>query len=347
MPTRASAVRILTESDLRRCVDLDLESIDVVEGAFTALAEKAVDMPPIQHLSVAEPPSPGAPAVHLGDVDVKSAFIPGLDHVAVKIATGFFGNAALGLPSGNGLMVLLETQTGRCAAVLLDNGYLTDVRTAAAGAVAARYLAPARSMGSGAGYTVGVLGTGRQAELQMRALHRVRPFARLLVHGRNPTHARGLVDRLASHLKDVEIHVVDGVAEVLRCSRVVVTTTASTRPLITADMLPNGPLHITAMGSDLPGKQELDPEILRRADLCVFDRESQCARLGELQHVAAARRAELSSCELGELTAGRRVGRGASQGLTVCDLTGTGVQDTAMAVHALARAQAAGLGTVL
>lgn len=342
----AATVHILTEKDLRRCVALDRRTVDVIESAFSALAEKAVDMPPIQHISVAEPESNTTSGGHLGDVDIKSAFIPGLPYLAVKIATGFFGNAALGLPSGSGLMVLLDTRTGRCGAVLLDNGYLTDVRTAAAGAVAARYLAPPVEATGDSGYTVGVLGTGRQAELQMRALHLVRPFERLLIHGRNPSHARHLASLLAPQLGGIDIRVVADIGEVVRSSRVVTTTTASTEPLITADMLPDGPLHITAMGSDLPGKQELDPAILLRADLCVFDRRSQCARLGELQHVPEARRHELLSCELGELTSGLRAGRAADHKLTVCDLTGTGAQDTAVAVHALTLARTAGLGSL-
>ncbi len=124
-------MKILTEAELRRIVPLDLEAIACVEDAFHALATKAVVMPPILRLDMPE---------QRAEVDVKTAYVPGLDGFAIKISPGFFNNPAIGLPSTNGLMVLFSTKTGLVQAVLLDNGYLTDVRTAAAGAVAARHL---------------------------------------------------------------------------------------------------------------------------------------------------------------------------------------------------------------
>ena len=142
---------VLTEAELRRCVTLDLEAVDIVERAFAALAEGGVVMPPILSMPIAE---------RHGEVDVKTAYVPGLDGFAIKVSPGFFDNPKSGLPSLNGLMVLLDAETGIVKAVLLDNGYLTDVRTAAAGAVAARHLAPRRVR------TAGVLGAGVQAELQ-------------------------------------------------------------------------------------------------------------------------------------------------------------------------------------
>ncbi len=331
---RISSVRILTERQLRRCVDLDAEALEVIDDAFTWLAERPVDMPPVQHISVIGDAASGP----VGDVDIKSAFVPGLDRFAIKIASGFFGNTSLGLPTGSGLMVVLDTDTGLCRAVLLDNGYLTDLRTALAGGVAARHLAPDDVE------VAGVLGTGRQAELQARALHLVRPFSRLLIHGRTPAHASRLADRLRKKLDDVTLELVSSPREVIRRSRCVVTTTAAHEPLVRAEWLHPG-LHITAMGSDLPGKQELAPETLLRADLCVFDRRAQCERLGELQHVAEDRRAELAWCELGEVTSGAHAGRIDASAVTVCDLTGTGVQDTAIASHVLEKAEALGFGS--
>ena len=122
---------VLTEPDLRQIVRLDDSVVACVEDAFAALATKAVVMPPILRLDIAE---------HRGEVDVKTAYVPGLDGFAIKVSPGFFDNPKLGLPSLNGLMVLLSATTGLVEALLLDNGYLTDVRTAAAGAVAARHL---------------------------------------------------------------------------------------------------------------------------------------------------------------------------------------------------------------
>ena len=161
-------VRILTEADLRRAVPLDLATIDVVECAFAALATGKVVMPPILSMEIAEAN---------GEVDVKTAYIPGFDGFAIKVSPGFFDNPGIGLPSLNGLMILFSARTGLVEALLMDNGYLTDVRTAAAGAVAARHLA-------GEVRTAGVIGTGVQARLQMEAAHLVRPFERVLVWGR-------------------------------------------------------------------------------------------------------------------------------------------------------------------
>lgn len=329
----AAPVRMLTETELRQCVDIDLSSLVVVEEAFTWLAERSVDMPPVQHLSISE----GIDGGPLGDVDIKSAFVPGLDRFAIKIASGFFGNVAMGLASGSGLMVVLDATTGHCGAVLLDNGYLTDVRTALAGAVAAKHLAPSTV------HVAGILGTGRQAELQARALFLVRPFRRLRIYGRTAHRALDLAQRLAESLEGVQIEVMATARDVVEGCRCLITTTASREPLVRREWVQPG-THITAMGSDLPGKQELEASILLGADLCVWDRRAQCVRLGELQHVPEADRGGLTSCELGEITSGSRRGRTDDGHITVCDLTGTGVQDTAIAVYALGQAEAKELG---
>ena len=118
-------VVILTERDLRGCVALDLAVVDAIEDGFRALATRPVAMPPILRLDIPE---------HNGEVDVKTAYVPGLDSFAIKVSPGFFDNPKLGLPSLNGLMILFSARTGLVEALLLDNGYLTDIRTAAAGA---------------------------------------------------------------------------------------------------------------------------------------------------------------------------------------------------------------------
>ena len=169
-------VLVLTESELRACVGFDAESLRTIEDAFTWLSEGKVEMPPVMHIEVPE---------HHGDVDIKSACVRGLDHLAVKVASGFFDNPKLGLPSGGAMVVVLNAKTGFCEAVMLDNAYLTDLRTGLAGAVAARYLAPETVR------TVGVLGSGAQARYQVRALRLVRDFERVLVSARARSSARG------------------------------------------------------------------------------------------------------------------------------------------------------------
>ena len=125
-------IRVLIEEEIRKCVAMDEEALDEVAKGFTKLAAGEVTLPPIMRINV--------PEKH-GEVDVKSAYIHGLDSFAIKLAAGFHDNRLLGLPTGSGMMVLVSAETGRPVAVLLDNGYLTDVRTGIAGAIAARYLA--------------------------------------------------------------------------------------------------------------------------------------------------------------------------------------------------------------
>ena len=322
-------VLVLTESELRDCVGFDADCLRTIEDAFTWLCEGKVAMPPVMHIEVAE---------HHGDIDIKSACVRGLDHLAVKVASGFFENPKRGLPSGGAMVVVLNAKTGFCEAVMLDNAYLTDLRTGLAGAVAARHLAPEVVR------TVGVLGSGAQARYQVRALRLVRDFERVLVSARDAGRTAAYIAEMSESLG---LPVEAAPAETLvRESDVVITTTPARAPLVDAAWLHPG-LHITAMGSDLPGKQELDPEILRRADRLVCDRREQCLAMGELQHAAELLEGKNAPVELGEVTSGRTPGRQSAEEITVCDLTGTGVQDTAIACLALTRARVRGAGTLI
>lgn len=321
-------ILILTEADLRASIALGDDVLRVVEDAFAALAGGTVIMPPILSMDI--------PDLH-AEVDVKTAYIPGFDGFAVKVSPGFFGNPALGLPSLNGLMVLLNAQTGQVDAVLLDNGYLTDIRTAAAGGVAAGHMAPKTVT------TAGVIGTGAQARLQIEAARLVRPFQRVLVWGRDRDRATACADDLSSRL-GVAAEAVDEPEQVVRESQLVVTATPAREPIIMADWLhPN--LHVTCMGSDQAGKTEIAPEALVAADLYVCDRVSQCELLGELR---GAREAgllrDVVPPELGGIIAGAHAGRTDEAQVTICDLTGTGAQDTAIATAALKAARASDRG---
>ncbi|GLQ04825.1 cyclodeaminase [Sneathiella chinensis] len=322
------SIRILTEEMLRACVPLDRQAISLVGNAFSALSGGAVVMPPVLSMNL--------PEVH-GEVDIKTAYIPGFNEFAIKVSPGFFDNPALGLPSLNGLMVVLSARTGIVEAVLLDNGYLTNVRTAAAGGVAADCLAPKVVQ------TAGVIGTGVQARLQMKAAHLVRSFERVIVWGRD----RGKAEQCARDLQQdlgIPAEVSDSAADLVARCQLVVTTTPATEPVLQANWLHPG-LHITAMGSDQSGKNELDPDILARADLYVCDNQRQCETLGELRTAQAAGYLVGSSLpELGAIVRGAVSGRVSEEAVTVCDLTGTGAQDTAIAAHALAQAAKADQG---
>jgi len=324
-----ATIKILTEKDLRDCVHLDDEAVACVESCFRALASENIVMPPILRLDIPE---------HNGEVDVKTAYVPGFDSFAIKISPGFFDNPKLGLPSVNGLMVLFSARTGLVEALLLDNGYLTDVRTAAAGAVAAEWLARSDAR------RAGILGAGVQARLQLKALTLVRGIAEARVWAREAARAEAFATEMSAAL-GIPVTACASAEEAVRASDIVVTTTPSTTPLVQADWLGAGQ-HVTAMGSDAEHKNELAPEVVVRVDRFVCDRQSQSARLGELHHAIEAGlvAADAAVPELGQVIAGQAEGRRSDSDITVCDLTGTGVQDTAIATFARQRAVAAGLG---
>ncbi len=325
-------VHILVEAEIRSCVSLDDEAMTAVARGFTCLAEGKATLPPIIRIDIPE---------NRGEVDIKSAYIHGLDRFAIKVASGFLDNPLLGLPYGSGMMVIMSARTGFLEALLLDNGYLTDLRTGIAGAIAARYLAPEKID------TAGVIGSGTQARYQIKALKLERDFRRLLVYGIVPEQVDRYVQEIQSEL-GVEVMKADHPEQVIRHSDFVVTATPSRDPYLKAEWLHPG-MHITCMGADAEHKQEVYPEVFGRADRIVCDRKSQCFRLGELHHALEAGVIALEDeiYELGELTAGRLPGRQSDDQITVCDLTGVGVQDTAIALLAFERALGKGLGIAI
>ncbi len=322
---------ILTEADLRRLVKLDLDAVACVENAFRALATEEVAMPPILRLDIPE---------HRGEVDVKTAYVPGIDAFAIKISPGFFDNPALGLPSTNGLMVLLSAKTGVTEALLIDNGYLTDIRTAAAGAVAAKHLSRPDAA------CAAIFGAGMQAKLQLEALKLVRPITQARIWARDIAKAETVAGELRERL-GIDVRAEPDAAAAAAGADVIVTTTPASEPLIHAGFVSAGQ-HITAMGSDAEHKNEIAPAVIRMADLYVADSARQTRRLGELHHAidAALMAADAEVTELGQIIAGRKPGRRTASDITLADLTGTGVQDTAIATLARDRARAAGAGTI-
>ncbi|WP_310620688.1 cyclodeaminase [Flexibacterium corallicola] len=319
-----SEIKILSETELRRAIALDRDTVACIENAFHLLATKDVVMPPILSFHVPD---------HNGEVDVKTAYVPGIDSFAIKMSLGFFDNPKIGLPSLNGLMTLFDAKTGRVKALLLDNGYLTDIRTAAAGAVAAKHLSRANSEAAG------ILGSGMQARLQLEALTLVRNIKRAVIWGRD-------ADKTAQCAHDctnrLGIEVITGsIDQVMEQADIVVTTTPSQKPLITSKMIAPGQ-HITTMGSDTELKAELAPCVIPATTLFVCDRLSQSIKLGELRSAIKAGTVTKTTnyVELGEIIAGQKQGRRSAEDITVCDLTGTGVQDTAIATLAETRATA-------
>jgi ornithine cyclodeaminase len=314
-------IPIFDEQQIRRAIAA-ADAIAAVRRAFEADGRGDTVVPAVINLAI-----PGVD----GEFHVKTAYVAGTPHVAVKVASGFYDNPTRGLPTGSGMMMLFDASTGMPAALLLDNGYLTDVRTGAAGAVAAEVLARAPVR------TVGVIGSGVQARQQALCLHQVRPFDRLVAWSIDREGLASYVIEMRERL-GIDATVAPGPEAVARDADVLVTCTPSRAPIVSADWLRPG-MHITSLGSDGPGKQELDPRCLARADLVVCDRLAQCARLGELQHALAAglmREADVHA-ELGQVVAGKKPGRTSDQQITIADLTGVGFQDTAIASLAYQR----------
>jgi ornithine cyclodeaminase len=287
-----------------------IDPLPLIEEGFVAYSEGRAVVPPVGEMIFDRPP---------GDVHIKYGYIRGDDHYVIKIASGFYDNPKIGLPSGNGMMLLFSQKTGELECLLLDEGYLTNLRTAAAGAVAAKYLARQDLR------TVGILGAGIQGRMQLEYLRRVRDFEEALVWGLNEV-------ELAAYRDDMEpqgfrIRTTLSAEEVAATARLIVTCTPSTRPLLRADWIQPG-THITAVGSDTPEKQELDPGILAKASRVVVDSLSQSELRGEVfKAVQAGVLQREALVELGRVVAEPQYRRTSAEEITVADLTGVAVQD--------------------
>lgn len=291
-----------------------LDLVELMEQGFVAYSEGRAVVPPVGELIFEDPP---------GETHIKYGYIRGGDYYVIKIASGFYENSKLGLPSGQGLMLLFSQKTGFLETVLLDEGHLTDVRTAAAGAVAAKHLAPSDVE------RIGILGGGVQARLQLQHLLPLTPCRRVLVWMRDREASERYRQDLA--YSGVEIEFADEPEKIAQECNLIVTTTPSKQPLLRADLIRPG-THITAMGSDTEDKLELEPEILANADVVVSDSLPQSESRGEIfQAVKAGALNRDSVVELGAVIAGSAKGRVDDQQVTVCDLTGVAVQDLMIA----------------
>lgn len=313
-------MKLYQRDEIEAVVGIDDAALRQVEAGFAALGRGEVVQPPILSMAMEEFNS---------EVDVKTAHIKGWERYAIKVSSGAFDNPKRGLPSLSGLMMLFSAETGRVEAVLFDEGYLTMVRTALAGAIAAKHLSREDSR------RVGVIGAGEQARRQVEALRLVRNVDTLDVWARRREAAEAYAEEMRS--QGLTVTVRDSVHTACQQADIIVTATPSREPLLNAGDLPEG-VHVTAMGSDSPDKRELDESVLARADAFVCDSRAQSEQNGELKVFAnAGREPPFQVYELGRvIERGDRL-RNSEATITVCDLTGTGVQDTAIANFALAR----------
>lgn len=289
-----------------------LQKVDVVEAmteGFRQYSNGNSVVPPVGELLFENPP---------GDVHIKYGYIKNDAFYVIKIASGFYENNNLGLPSSQGMMLLFNQKTGQTVSVLLDEGYLTDVRTAAAGAVAAKYFAPKKIE------AIGILGTGIQAKMQLQYLQKTSPCKKVWVWGPTTENVAKFKKELES---DFQIHIAASPSEVAEHCNLIVTTTPSEVPLLKADDIRPG-THITAVGSDTSDKQELDSAILQKADIVIADSIPQSKSRGEIYQAVSKNYISIDKIkELGNAIQNTVLQRINDEQITIVDLTGVAVQD--------------------
>jgi alanine dehydrogenase len=300
-------MQYFTDTDM----GLDIGQVNMaVESAFADHGRGLVQMPPKIYITLPD-----------GDFRTMPAYLPSLAIAGVKIVNVHPDNPAKGLPTVMALTVILDIATGQPMAVI-NATRLTDMRTGAAGAVAAKYLSAEKEI------VLGVIGTGKQAEAQVTAISRELKIRQIKIWGRTPEHIRKFADRfmefpcLASSLENT-----------CDCD-VLVTTTPSRSPIVRSDWIHEG-THINAIGADAPGKEELEPALLRRAQVFVDD-PAQAIHSGEINVPISNgiyRAADIAGT-LGEIVIGKKK-RADSDTITIFDSTGLAIQDLAIAKIAM------------
>lgn len=285
-----------------------LDLIPEIEKGFQDYSEGLVTVPPI-----------GEMILDKGEVHIKYGYIEGGEFYVIKIASGFYGNPELGLSSGNGLMLLFSQNTGELKCALLDEGHLTNIRTAIAGAIVAKHLAPEKVE------KIGIVGAGLQGRLQLRYLRDIMACRNVMVWGISK-------EELEQYKADMEqegfrVETCVDTEPIQKECNLIVTSTPSKKPLLSAEHVQKG-THITAMGSDTTEKQELDSLILKNADLVVADSIEQCMERGEIfKAIGAGVFNKDRVVELGNVISGADQGRISQDQVSVADLTGVAVQD--------------------
>ncbi len=299
----------------------EIQPIKEIEEGFIAYSEGKTEIPPVGEMIFKKPP---------GDVHIKYGYIVDDDYYVIKIASGFFESPQSSRYTSDGLLLLFKKGTGELVCSLLDECYLTQVRTAAAGAVVAKYLAPKHVK------CVGIVGAGTQGRMQLEFLESIIDCKDVMVWGVNQK-------ELDEYREDMEpggynVRTTLKAEDIAAHCNLIVTATPSKSPLLSTDLIRQG-THITAMGSDTPEKHELDPRILQKADIIVADSISQCLLRGEIHQALKAGLLEKERViELGNVIVNPDLQRTSEEQTTIADLTGVAVQDvqiTKAVYHAL------------
>ena len=287
----------------------NIDVVTAIEKGFIQYSNGKTVVPPVAELLFENPP---------GDVHIKYGYIKNDEYYVIKIASGFYENPKLGIASSQGMMLLFNQKTGELTAILLDEGYLTNIRTAAAGALVAKYFAPKKIK------AIGIIGTGIQGRLQLQYLQKNTPCKRVWIWDINPEFAKKYKEELKS---DFDIHIAENTAEVAQNCNLIVTTTPAENPLLFAKDIQKG-THITAVGSDISDKQELESEILKKADIVIADSIPQSKSRGEIYRAIKNGAISYDNVkELGTAIQNKSLCRTDENQITVTDLTGVAVQD--------------------
>lgn len=327
--TTSPSTLILARNDVEALLDMP-SCIAAVEDAFRSLATGKTDRPGVLEAHVAE-----------GSFHVKTASRTGRPaRFAAKLNANFPSNRArFDLPTIQGIIALFDAECGRVLAVM-DSIAITILRTAAATAVAARYLARPDAR------VVTICGCGAQSRAQLRALASVRALKEVRAYDLDRSRAEGFAKDMVRELA-VDVSVARDLRAALATSDICVTCTPARGAFIHRDDIAPG-TFIAAVGADSSAKQEIDPTLLAHATV-VVDLLEQCAAIGDLHHAldaGAMARADVYA-ELGELAAGSKPGRTTSDEITIFDSTGTAIQDIAAAVLVYERATASGRGVLV
>ena len=310
---------LLNLDEIKGLVDIP-QLIEDIEAGFVMYSEGRVSVPPVGFLHFDDPP---------GDVHIKYGYVTGDDYWVVKIATGFYNNPDLGLSPSNGVILVFSQKTGALDLILVDECWLTDIRTAAAGAAAAKHFAP-KTVNH-----IGIVGTGVQAGMQLEMLRHVVDCKSCIIWGRNIDKAQSLADDLQTRdsIREwgLKIQTTRDMDFLTSQWRLIVTTTSAKSPLIMADQVQKG-THITAMGSDDLGKQELDAALLAKADILVADSISQCVHHGECCHAVNSKLVEEDAIlEFGNVIKDKNLSRTNDDQISIMDSTGVAIQDIQVA----------------
>ncbi len=288
--------------------------LDAVKAALISQSRNEVISPPPGQLLFDDPK---------GDCHIKYGYFIGGDTYVVKVASGFYDNPKQGLPVNNGIMMVFNAKTGAPVCILDDKGWLTNIRTAAAGALAAQAGAPSNIS------SLGIIGAGEQAELQAKWTCELLDITSVNVYGRTPSRVKDYASRLEQ--AGINVTIAPDIPTLLQSCNLVITTTPSNEALILADDVRPG-THIVAMGTDSPGKQELDAALFQRATVIMVDDHDQCVHHGDLGHaVRDGLVSEDADIALGSVLAGQSPGRTSDDDITIVDLTGIAAEDMAVA----------------